>query len=211
MRTLMMAAALAAVWSTTGCKKVGEGEYEVKKPALGTTTDTVNTPSVETGTTKDTITVPTVRNREEGSGRSQGEGQVAQRSQSVSAVRRAPGRRLYSADRWHRPPGWHPFSPPQHRMLSMLKPIARRRPAWLPSRRSRLPPGPGRGRGGRHPGGAAGGRGKGPGPSRPARHDPGRADRVGAARLGTGAGAAPGSSTSRGPPFCPASSTAIPT
>ncbi len=60
MRTLMMAAALAAVWSTTGCKKVGEGEYEVKKPALGTTTDTVNTPSVETGTTKDTITVPTV-------------------------------------------------------------------------------------------------------------------------------------------------------
>lgn len=60
MRTLMLAAGLAAIWSTTGCKKVGEGEYQVKKPELGTTTDTVNTPSVETGTTKDTITVPTV-------------------------------------------------------------------------------------------------------------------------------------------------------
>jgi len=59
-RTLMLAAGLAAIWSTTGCKKVGEGEYEVKKPVMGTTTDTVNTPSVETGTTKDTITVPTV-------------------------------------------------------------------------------------------------------------------------------------------------------
>ena len=60
MRTLMLAAGLAAIWSTTGCKKVGEGEYEVKKPEVGITTDTVNTPSVETGTVKDTITVPVV-------------------------------------------------------------------------------------------------------------------------------------------------------
>ena len=60
MRTLMLAAALAAIWSTTGCKKVGEGEYEVKKPEVGTTTDTVNTPSIETGTTKDTISVPKI-------------------------------------------------------------------------------------------------------------------------------------------------------
>lgn len=60
MRTLMLAAGLAAIWSTTGCKKVGEGEYEVKKPAMGVTTDTMNTPSVETGTTKDTISVPKV-------------------------------------------------------------------------------------------------------------------------------------------------------
>jgi hypothetical protein len=57
-RTLLLAAGLAAICSTTGCKKVGEGEYEVKKPAVGTTTDTVNTPSVETGTVKDTISVP---------------------------------------------------------------------------------------------------------------------------------------------------------
>ena len=60
MRTLMLAAGLAAIWSTTGCKKTGEGEYEVKKPAMGVTTDTMNTPSVETGTVKDTINVPKV-------------------------------------------------------------------------------------------------------------------------------------------------------
>jgi hypothetical protein len=59
-RTLMLAAGLAAIWSTTGCKKVGEGEYEVKKPEVGITTDTVNTPTLETGTVKDTITVPVV-------------------------------------------------------------------------------------------------------------------------------------------------------
>ena len=33
---------------------------ECVKPVVGTETDTVNTPSVETGTVKDTITVPTV-------------------------------------------------------------------------------------------------------------------------------------------------------
>ncbi len=60
MRTLILAAGLAAICSTAGCKKVGEGEYQVKKPAVGMTTDTLNTPSVETGTTKDTISVPKV-------------------------------------------------------------------------------------------------------------------------------------------------------
>jgi hypothetical protein len=60
LRTLIRAAGLAAIWSTSGCKKVGEGEYEVKKPEVGTTTDTVHTPSIETGTVKDTITVPKV-------------------------------------------------------------------------------------------------------------------------------------------------------
>lgn len=57
MRTLILVAGLAAIWSTTGCKKVGEGEYEVKKPEVGITTDTVNTPTLETGTVKDTVTV----------------------------------------------------------------------------------------------------------------------------------------------------------
>lgn len=60
MRTLMLAAGVLAICSTAGCKKVGEGEYEVKKPEVGTTTDTVNTPSIETGTVKDTISVPKV-------------------------------------------------------------------------------------------------------------------------------------------------------
>jgi hypothetical protein len=59
-RRLTVALAFAAVWTLTGCKKTGEGQYEVQKPVVGTETDTVNTPSIETGTVKDTVTVPTV-------------------------------------------------------------------------------------------------------------------------------------------------------
>ena len=60
MRNFTLALAFAALWTLSGCKKTGEGQYEVQKPVVGTETDTVNTPSVETGTVKDTITVPTV-------------------------------------------------------------------------------------------------------------------------------------------------------
>ncbi|HUR94769.1 MAG TPA: hypothetical protein VMY76_09310 [Gemmatimonadales bacterium] len=60
MRKLTLAASIAALVVTSACKKTGEGEYEVQKPTVGTTTDTVETPSVETGTVKDTISVPTV-------------------------------------------------------------------------------------------------------------------------------------------------------
>ena len=60
MRKLTLAAGIAALVITGACKKTGEGEYEVQKPTIGTTTDTVQTPSVETGTVKDTLTVPTV-------------------------------------------------------------------------------------------------------------------------------------------------------
>ena len=60
MRNLTLALACAAVWTLSGCKKTGEGQYEVQKPVVGTETDTVNTPSVETGTVKDTVTVPKV-------------------------------------------------------------------------------------------------------------------------------------------------------
>ena len=60
MRKLALAAGIAAVVVTSACKKTGEGEYEVQKPTVGTTTDTVSTPSVETGTVKDTISVPNV-------------------------------------------------------------------------------------------------------------------------------------------------------
>jgi hypothetical protein len=59
-RKLTLAVAFAALWTLSGCKKTGEGQYEVQKPVVGTETDTVNTPSVETGTVKDTINVPTV-------------------------------------------------------------------------------------------------------------------------------------------------------
>ena len=60
MRNLTLALAFTALWTLSGCKKTGEGQYEVQKPVVGTETDTVNTPSVETGTVKDTINVPTV-------------------------------------------------------------------------------------------------------------------------------------------------------
>lgn len=60
MRNLTLAAGIAALVVTGACRKTGEGEYEVQKPTVGTTTDTVHTPSVETGTVKDTITVPKV-------------------------------------------------------------------------------------------------------------------------------------------------------
>jgi hypothetical protein len=60
-RKLTLAVAFAALWTLSGCKKTGEGQYEVQKPVVGTETDTVNTPSVETGTVKDTVNVPTVK------------------------------------------------------------------------------------------------------------------------------------------------------
>jgi hypothetical protein len=60
MRNLTLALVLAGVWTLSGCKKTGDGQYEVQKPVVGTETDTVNTPTVETGTVKDTITVPKV-------------------------------------------------------------------------------------------------------------------------------------------------------
>jgi hypothetical protein len=57
---LTLVVAVAALSTLSACKKTGEGQYEIQKPVVGTETDTVNTPSVETGTVKDTITVPTV-------------------------------------------------------------------------------------------------------------------------------------------------------
>jgi hypothetical protein len=60
-RKVTLAVAIAALWTLSACKKTGEGQYEVQKPVVGTETDTVNTPTVETGTVKDTINVPTVK------------------------------------------------------------------------------------------------------------------------------------------------------
>jgi hypothetical protein len=59
---LTLAVAIAALVTIGACKKTGEGQYEVQKPVVGTQTDTVNTPSIETGTVKDTVTItrPTV-------------------------------------------------------------------------------------------------------------------------------------------------------
>jgi hypothetical protein len=59
-RKFPLVAAVAVLAATSACKKTGEGEYQVEKPVVGSETDTVNTPSVETGTVKDTINTPDV-------------------------------------------------------------------------------------------------------------------------------------------------------
>ena len=63
MRTMALMALAATAITLAGCKKTGEGEYEVQRPTVGTTTDTVRTPTVEMGTTTDTVVVkrPTVK------------------------------------------------------------------------------------------------------------------------------------------------------
>lgn len=60
LRKLIPFFALTALVATAACKKTGEGEYEVERPVVGTTTDTIHTPSVDVGTKVDTITTPTV-------------------------------------------------------------------------------------------------------------------------------------------------------
>ena len=96
-----LAAAVAASLVTSACKKTGEGEYEVEKPIVGTDTDTVNTPSVETGTVKDTHQRARRRDhREEGSDRAQGGGEDARGAGQASkraAVAALRSRRVYSA------------------------------------------------------------------------------------------------------------------
>jgi hypothetical protein len=62
-RKFILAAGIAALWSTSACRKTGEGEYEVQRPVVGTKTDTLELPSVETGTVKDTINVPKVESQ----------------------------------------------------------------------------------------------------------------------------------------------------
>jgi len=59
-RRLTLAAGIASLVVAGACRKTGEGEYEVQKPTVGTTTDTVQTPSGETGSVKDTVDVPKV-------------------------------------------------------------------------------------------------------------------------------------------------------
>ncbi|MEO7216652.1 MAG: hypothetical protein ABI026_00485 [Gemmatimonadaceae bacterium] len=59
MKKVIFAAAVLAL-AATGCKKTGDGTYEVQKPVVGTVTDTVHTPTVETGVESKTVAVPKV-------------------------------------------------------------------------------------------------------------------------------------------------------
>jgi hypothetical protein len=59
MKKMIFAAAVLTL-AATACKKTGEGEYEVQKPVVGTVTDTVHTPTVQTGVDTATVAVPKV-------------------------------------------------------------------------------------------------------------------------------------------------------
>lgn len=54
----MFFAAAALTLVATACKKTGEGTYEVQKPVIGTVTDTVHTPVVQTGMDSTKVSVP---------------------------------------------------------------------------------------------------------------------------------------------------------
>ena len=60
MQKIAIAVTLGAVVLLGACKKTGEGEYEIQRPTIGTTTDTVRTPNVEVGTDTHTVTTPKV-------------------------------------------------------------------------------------------------------------------------------------------------------
>ena len=72
MRKLTLAAGIAALVVTSACKKTGEGEYQVEKPTVGTTTDTVETPSRRDRHRQGHAERAQGDDREEGSGRPQG-------------------------------------------------------------------------------------------------------------------------------------------
>lgn len=57
MKKMFLAAAVLTL-SATACKKTGEGAYEVQKPVVGTVTDTIHTPVVETGVESTKVAVP---------------------------------------------------------------------------------------------------------------------------------------------------------
>jgi hypothetical protein len=59
MRKMIFAAAVLTL-AATACKKTGEGQYEVQKTVVGTVTDTVHTPVVETGVESTKVAVPKV-------------------------------------------------------------------------------------------------------------------------------------------------------
>ena len=120
MRKISLVAAVAVLAATSACKKTGEGEYQVEKPVVGTETDTVNTPSVETGTVKDTRQRARRgrEDREEGSERAQGGGEDAggagtgqvRRAQAPGPIRPGgpllvrPGRGIFRRHATHRGP-----------------------------------------------------------------------------------------------------------
>ncbi len=60
MKKIAVAVALVAVASLAGCKKTGDGQYEVQKPVIGVQTDTIHTPTMSVGTDTTKVVTPKV-------------------------------------------------------------------------------------------------------------------------------------------------------
>ena len=60
MRALALGMGILAVGALAACEKTGEGEYEVQRQVVGTTTDTVRVPTVEVGTDTARVVTPDV-------------------------------------------------------------------------------------------------------------------------------------------------------
>ena len=65
MKRIAVALAIVALTSLAACKKTADGGYEVQKPVIGTTTDTVHPPSVEMGKETTKVVTPKVEVRKE--------------------------------------------------------------------------------------------------------------------------------------------------
>ncbi len=61
MQKIAIAVAFATLATLAACKKTGDGTYEVQRPVIGTTTDTVHTPTVSVGTDTHTVVTPKVQ------------------------------------------------------------------------------------------------------------------------------------------------------
>ena len=58
MQKIAIAVAFATLATLAACKKTGDGTYEVQRPVIGTTTDTVHTPTVSVGTDTHSVVTP---------------------------------------------------------------------------------------------------------------------------------------------------------
>ncbi len=61
MQKIAIAVAFATLATLAACKKTADGTYEVQRPVIGTTTDTVHTPTISVGTDTHTVVTPKVQ------------------------------------------------------------------------------------------------------------------------------------------------------
>lgn len=60
MRSIALAAVFLAATTLAACEKTGENTYEVERPVVGTTTDTIKTPDVDVRMDSAKVTVPDI-------------------------------------------------------------------------------------------------------------------------------------------------------